>query len=205
MGLFLQSEKVVENLVASVVEQIELLPRKVTNPYAEEPGPGGIAIAFSVFLEDADTSAISRGMDDSYVLDMSYVIDLDDFSAMQVGLGKEISLTFGSLAWGASIKYVHMKGGGLKGSAGQYSNLPFSSDQHHRRQLFWGPKRHRDPLPTRGVRRHNQQLHNDGQGLHPGLPRVPAPRHNAGHVKKLHPDKCHQKNHRWHGSQQGLF
>ena len=91
MGLFLQSEKVVENLVASVVEQIELLPRKVTNPYAEEPSAGGIAIAFSVFLEDADTSAISRGLDDSYVLDMSYVIDLDDFSAMQVGLGKEIS------------------------------------------------------------------------------------------------------------------
>ena len=70
-------------MVASVVEQLELLPRKVTNPYAEEPGSGGIAIAFSVFLEDADTSVISRGLDDSYVLDMSYVIDFDDFSAMQ--------------------------------------------------------------------------------------------------------------------------
>ena len=71
--------------MATVVEQIELLPRKVTNPYAEEPGSEGIGIAFSVFLDDADTHTIARGLDDSYVLDMSYVIDFDDFSVMQVG------------------------------------------------------------------------------------------------------------------------
>ena len=80
-----QSEKAVENIVATVVEQIELLPRKVTNPYAEEPGFDGIGIAFSVFLDDVDTHTIARGLDDSYVLDLSYVIDFDDVSVMQVG------------------------------------------------------------------------------------------------------------------------
>ena len=86
-----QSEKVVQNIVATVVEQIrDYLPRKVTNPYAEEPGSDGIGITFNVFLDDADTHTITRGLDDSYVLDMSYVIDFDDFSIMQVGYCNKI-------------------------------------------------------------------------------------------------------------------
>ena len=73
-----------DNLVSAVIEQVELLPRKVTNPTAGEPGFGGVGIEFSVFLEDADTYTITKGLDDSYVLDMSYIKDFDDTSIMQV-------------------------------------------------------------------------------------------------------------------------
>ena len=68
-------------MVSEVIEQVELLPRKVTNPSVEEPGFGGFGIEFSVFLEDADTYTITKGLDDSYVLDLSYI---DDTSIVQV-------------------------------------------------------------------------------------------------------------------------
>ena len=119
----------VENIVTTVVEQIELLPRKVTNPYAEEPGFEGIGIAFSVFLDDVDTDTLTKGLEDSYVLEMSYVIDFDDSSVMQVGYYKNYMY---------NITSVHVP--------------TFPTGKHHRCQLFWGQERNRDPLPTCGVR-----------------------------------------------------